>query len=389
MTQHTNEADDRSPYPDLARLRATCPVQRMEDGSGPSYLVTGHAEARQALLDPTLSKNTAEFFADRPSPHQLHPAVSQTMLATDPPAHTRLRRMVASAFSTGTVEGLRPYIEQLTENLVDAFGRPRVDLVEALAAPLPVTVIGELLGVPAEDRTHLRTLSGDLFTADSLKTIADASHAMAQYMDQFVTAKRKAPGDDLLTRLLASRDSDGNALTQFELTSMASLLLIAGHETTTNAIGNALLGLFRHPEALARLVANPDQIESAVDELLRYDSAVSLTTFRWTKEPTVLGEQTIDAGLPVLISLGAANRDPVIFANPDTIDLDRDARAHLAFGHGIHRCLGAPLARAEVAIALRTLLTRHPDIALAEPVETLKWRNTRLVRGLVALPVEV
>jgi len=390
MTQRSDRAaDSRSPYPALARLRAGSPVQRMDEGSRASYLVTGHAEAREALLDASLSKNTEEFFADRGSSRSLHPAVSQTMLATDPPDHARLRRLVAGAFSTGTVARLRPYIESVAEQLIDAFDTPRVDLVEALAAPLPVTVIGELLGVPEEDRDQLRHLSGQLFAAHAPKTIDDASHAVAEYMDQLVTTKRRSPGDDLLSRLLTARDLNGETLSQIELTSMAALLLIAGHETTTNAIGNALLALFQYPEALARLSGDPAQVEAAVDELLRYDSPVALSTFRWTREATTIGGHAVEAGMPVLVALGAANRDPAVFPDPDTLDLDRDAASHLAFGHGIHRCLGAPLARAEVAIALRTLLVRHPNIMLAEPVEQLAWRETRLVRGLASLPVRL
>ncbi|MFC1415004.1 cytochrome P450 [Streptacidiphilus sp. N1-12] len=385
----SDPAPGADPYRGYAALRQRCPVQAVPSAAGgfPGHLVTGHAEARQALLDPALSKDTAAFFADRPSGRRIHPVLAQSMLATDPPAHTRLRQLVAGAFSSGTVDRLRPYIHQLAEQLVDAFDPAGTDLVEALAAPLPVTVIGELLGVPEADRGHLRDLSGRLFAAGRPQTVDDASHALAEYLDALVTAKRTTPGDDLLSRLLEARDGGGSPLTQFELTSLASLLLVAGHETSTNAIGNAVLALLQNPDALARLRQDPGLVEGAVDELLRYDSAVALATFRWTQRPTRLGGQDLDAGRPVLVSLGAANRDPLAFADPDRLDLDRDARAQLAFGHGIHRCLGAPLARAELAIAVSTLLRRHPDVALAVPAEQLRWRETRLMRGLVALPV--
>ena len=379
----------RDPYPRLAALRRTCPVQPVPAGSGKgsSILVTGYAEAREALLDPALSKDTEAFFSGRPSGRSLHPAISQTMLATDPPAHTRLRRMVAGAFSTGTVNALRPYIQQLTEQLVDRFEGPTVDLVRDYTVPLPVTIIGELLGVPPQDRPGLHDLSGQLFAAGQPDVIDVASHTLAEYMDQLVTHKRTAPGEDLLSRLVAARDESGSALTQAELVSLAALLLVAGHETTTHAIGNAVLALLQHPDALARLSEAPERAEAAVDELLRFDSPVALSTFRWSREPTGLGDRPIEARQSVLVALGASNRDPARFADPDTLDLDRDAQQHLAFGHGIHRCVGAPLARAEIGIALRTLLTRHPTIALAVPPEDLAWRQTRLMRGLSSLPV--
>ncbi|MGV9427924.1 cytochrome P450 family protein [Streptomyces sp. NPDC003656] len=380
----------QDPYPAYATMRATCPVQPLPGGSGgrTSYVVTGYAEARAALGDARLSKDTVAFFAVKESGRRLHPAVAHTMLATDPPRHTRLRRLVTKAFTTGAVTKLRPFIARVTDELLDrwrADGLP-VDFVAELAVPLPVIVICELLGVPHEDRSEVQRWSGELFAAGKPDVIDAASHSMADYMTDLIATKRTNPGDSLLDQLIAARDGH-DRLNEEELVSLAVLLLVAGHETTTNFLGNALLALLQHPAELDRLRKNPDEIPSTLDELLRFDSPVSTATFRFTTEPVTLGGTEIPAGAPVLITLGAANRDPERFPSPDLLDLSRDATAHLAFGHGIHRCVGAPLAKAEAEIALRAVLTRFPGLRLAVPPDRLEWRHTRLVRGLDSLPV--
>ncbi|MEV7870638.1 cytochrome P450 [Streptomyces sp. NPDC088124] len=379
----------RDPYPAYAELRSTCPVQHVPtgfDGYG-SYLVTGYAEARQALGDPRLSKDTAAFFADKPSPRRLHPAVAQTMLAVDPPRHTRLRRLVTKAFTSGAVAGLRPYIAQVTDALLDRWpAGGEVDLVAGLAEPLPVTVICELLGVPETGRPDVRRWSAELFAAGEPDLIDAASHALANYLTELIAARRRQPGEALLDRLISARDG-GEGLSEDELVSLAVLLLVAGHETTTHFLGNAVLALLRHPAELARLRANPDSVPAALDELLRFDSPVGTATFRYATEDLLLGDTPVPAGTPVQVSPGAANRDPERFPAPDRLDLDRDASGHVAFGHGIHRCLGAPLARAEAEIALRAVLTRFPRLRLAVPPDRLRWRHTRLMRGLVSLPL--
>ncbi|PGH49703.1 cytochrome P450 [Streptomyces sp. Ru87] len=379
----------QNPYETYARLRAGAPVQKVPTGSGGrySYLVTGYAEAREAFADPRLSKDTARFFAGQPSRRNLHPAVSQTMLASDPPQHTRLRRLVAGAFTKGTVEGLRPYIQQVTNGLLDSWEQHgQADLVEDLAVPLPVTVICEMLGVPEADRLDVRQWSNDLFAAGEPDRIDTASHEVADYMTALVEAKRRSPDDSLLHDLIAARDGD-DRLSEDELVSLAVLLLVAGHETTTNFIGNAALALLQTPKVLARMRDAPELIRPLLDELLRYDSPVGIATFRYSTEELTLGGVQIPAGVPVLIAPGAANRDPDRFPEPDRLDPDRDAAGHLAFGHGIHRCVGAPLARAEGEIALRTLFGRFPRLRLKVPAEELEWRRTRLMRGMVALPV--
>ncbi|MDH6514293.1 cytochrome P450 [Streptomyces sp. SAI-135] len=381
----------QDPYPALAALRARCPVQALptESGGRPGYLVTGYAEARAALGDPRLSKDTAAFFAGKESRRRLHPAVAHTMLACDPPRHTRLRKLVTKAFTAGAVLRLRPFIAQVTGELLDRWpAGERFDFVSALAVPLPVIVICELLGVPGKDRPDVQRWSGELFAAGRPDVIDAASHDLADYMTGLVAAKRRDPGDSLLDGLIAARDG-GERLSEEELVSLAVLLLVAGHETTTHFLGNATLALLQRPGQLERLRGNPDDIPAVLDELLRFDSPVSTATFRFTTEAITLGGVGIPPGIPVLVALGAANRDPGRFPSPDLLDLDRDAAGHLAFGHGIHRCVGAPLAKAEAEIALRAVLTRFPGIRLAEPAERLQWRRTRLVRGLSALPVTV
>ncbi|EFL29045.1 cytochrome P450 107B1 (P450CVIIB1) [Streptomyces himastatinicus ATCC 53653] len=368
-----------------------CPVRPVRNGASGymSYLVTGYAEARQALADPRLSKNTAAFFANNGSKRRLHPAISQSMLASDPPQHTRLRKLVAKAFTTGSVAALRPFIEQVTDDLLDAWPtHGQADVVAELAMPLPVTVICELLGVPEDNRSDIKRWSAELFAAGRPERIDAASHAMAEYMTGLIAERRERPGDALLDDLIRVRDGE-DRLSEEELVSLAVLLLVAGHETTTNFIGSALLALFQQPTDLERLRREPDLIPGVLDELLRHSSPVSVATFRYTTEAITLGGTEIPADTPVQVAIGAANRDPARFPAPAQLDLGRDTTGHLSFGHGIHRCVGAPLARAEAELALRKLLIRFPDLRLAVPPGELVWRPTRLVRGLATLPVLV
>ncbi|MFJ7631199.1 cytochrome P450 [Streptomyces sp. NPDC097595] len=388
-TQDPRFAQD--PYPTYAAMRSTCPVQPVPAGSGgrTSYLVTGYAEAREALGDARLSKDTAAFFAGKGTQRRLHPAVAHTMLASDPPQHTRLRKLVTKAFTTGAVTKLRPFIAQVTEELLDQWPvGEQFDFVAGLAVPLPVLVICELLGVPEGDRSDIQRWSAELFAAGRPDVVDAASHSMADYMTSLIAAKRLSPGTSLLDRLISARDGDDH-LSEEELVSLAVLLLVAGHETTTNFLGNAVLALLQHPAQLHRLRENPDDVPAVLDELLRFESPVSTATFRFTTEAVRLGATDIPAGVPVLVALGAANRDPKRFPSPDILDLERDTAAHLSFGHGIHRCVGAPLAKAEAEIALRMILTRFPEVRLAVPSDRLAWRHTRLVRGLASLPVLV
>ncbi|WP_037568821.1 cytochrome P450 family protein [Phaeacidiphilus oryzae] len=390
---HPPQDPAEDPYPYFARLRASDPVHPLPDTRHPErppgYLVTGYQAAREALTCPQVSKDTARFFAGKPSTRDLHPAVSQSMSATDPPRHTRLRKLVTTAFTTGAVAALRPFIAKTTQALLDRCpGEPGVafDLVAALAMPLPVIVICELLGVPKDDRPSVRHWSAELFAAGAPERVDAASHSLASYLAQLIAARRASPSASLLDRLIAARDGE-DRLTEEELLSLAVLLLVAGHETTTAFLGNAVLALLQHPAELDRLRADPDSLPAALEELLRYCSPFTTATFRYAEEPVTLAGRQVPAGSPVLLALGAANRDPDRYPSPDRLDLDRAAAGHLTFGYGIHRCVGAPLARAEAAIALRAVLARFPRLRLAVPADRLVWRSTRLIRGLRTLPV--
>ncbi len=390
----------RDPYPLLAALRSRGPVQQVRTGNGrTTWVVTGWAEARSALADARLSKDTARYFADRPGKRNLAPAVSRTMLATDPPHHGRLRKLAMKAFTPAAVARLEPRIRAIAEELADALAaRGSADLVEEFAAPLPIAVISELLGVPEPDRAAVRRWSHDLFAAAAPDTVDRASHALSDYMTRLIAARRQDLGDDVLSGLIAARD-EADRLSETELISLAVLLVVAGHETTTHLIGNGMLALLRDDALRSRLRADPGLLPAAVEEFLRHDAPITLATFRFATEPIELGGARIGAGEVVLVSPGAANRDPAQFSAPDEVRLDRHVRTahpdrperpggHLSFGHGPHHCLGAPLARIEARIAFEVLLTRFPGIRPAVASwETLEWRRTRLMRGLASLPV--
>ncbi|MFG2827277.1 cytochrome P450 [Streptomyces sp. NPDC048434] len=408
----------RNPYPLLAALRSRGPVQQIRTGNGrTTWAVTGWAEARAALADARLSKDTARYFADRPSNRNLAPAVSRTMLATDPPHHGRLRKLAMTAFTPAAVARLEPRIRAIAEELADALAaRGSGDLVEEFAVPLPIAVISELLGVPERDCAAVRHWSHDLFAAAAPDTVDRASHALSDYMTQLIADRRADLGDDILSGLIAARD-DQDRLSEPELLSLAVLLVVAGHETTTHLIGNGMLALLQDDALRSRLRDDPGLLPAAVEEFLRYDAPITLATFRFATEPFELGGARIGTGDVVLVSPGAANRDPAQFVAPDEVRLDRHHPAgrpdgpghpncpqgprhpgesegrdrpggHLSFGHGPHHCLGAPLARVEARIAFEVLLTRFPHIrAAVDSWEALDWRRTRLMRGLASLPV--
>lgn len=391
MTNPLQDADFyRDRYPFYARARTRCPVLKLPADAAPeAWLVTGYAEAREALTHPNLSKNASQFFAAHPNGRSVHPALSKHMLNTDPPEHTRLRKLVTKAFTTGAVNRLRPSIQQLTNDLLDRWQPSApIDAMATFAIPLPVAVICELLGVPERDRATVSEWASAHFATGQHDRIDAASRSLADYLTRLITTKRRTPDDSLLTDLIAARDGN-DQLSEDELVALAYLLVLAGHETTTNLIGNSLLALLQHPDQLRRLREQPDLVPAAIDELLRYDAPASIATFRYTTAPTRLGDVDIPADAIVHVSAGAANRDPARYPDPDRLDLDRDATGHLAFGHGIHRCLGAPLAQAEAEIALRAVLTRFPDLRLAVLPGQLAWRQARLVRGLIELPVLV
>ncbi|GAA2280138.1 cytochrome P450 [Streptomyces ruber] len=384
------ESFTRDPYPVYARLRAQGPVHRirMPEGGAEAWLVVGYEAARAALADRRLSKDWSKASPSLPL-GALSPGTH--MLRADPPDHTRLRKLVAREFTTRRVEALAPRIQETTDTLLDrmlAAPDGRADLVEALSFPLPISVICELLGVPDLDRQSFRTWSNDALGATDPALRQAAAKSMAQYLVELLERKRQQPGDDLMGALIHNSDEDGDRLSHEELLGMAWLLLVAGHETTVNLISNAVLALLTHPGQLAALRADLSLVDAAVEEALRYEGPLETPTFRFTTEPVTIGDTVVPGGGElVLVAMADANRDPARFPAPDRFDIFRDARGHLAFGHGIHHCLGAPLARLEARIALRSLLERCPDLALDIHPAAITWRPGMMIRGPRGLPV--
>lgn len=392
--------DRDDPFPLFSAVRSQGPVHRVTLADGhDAWLVIGHDEAKAALGDARLSKDMQAAMASDATvvaEGLPGPAFARHMLAVDPPHHTRLRRLVSAAFTPRTVERLRPRVEGIAHGLLDdlAARGPAtvVDLVAGLAFPMPFTVICELLGVPGRDRAALgaglRAMLVPVGEPAAYERAKAASDRVVAMLVDLVGAKRREPADDLVSGLLAARHG-GERLDEQELLSTLFQLIVAGHDTTTTLIGNAVVALLRHPAQLGRVLAAPDLVDGVVDEVLRFDAPVPHATFRYAREPVVLAGSTIPAGAQVIICLAGANRDPARFADPDDFDVGRAAPRSLAFGHGIHHCLGAPLARMEGRIALGSLLSMFPELRLAVEPGELHWGHGDglVLRGLSALPV--
>jgi cytochrome P450 len=392
-------AQAADPYPTYARWRSGRPVWPVDERLS---VVTSHAACDAALRDVRLGHAEAdaarrivsraaggEPAGDAPEPQR------RSFLMMNPPDHTRLRRLVSRAFTPATVRRLAPRIEEITRSwlaAVDAADGP-VDMITTLAGPLPVAVISELLGIPPGDRQLLVSWSDALargldpaflLPADEVTRQLRAREDFAAYLADLLRQRRQRPGTDLLSALVEVHDS-GDQLTEAELISTCVLLLVAGHETTTGLIGLGALALARRPGEFAKLRAQPDLSGRAVEEFLRYDSPVQLTG-RYALEDTALAGVSIPAGSAVLLLLGAANRDPGLCPDPDQVRVDREPTRHLAFGHGIHFCLGAPLARLEAQIVFRSLAEHFTGITLAGAPE---WKPTTVLRGLRHLPLDM
>jgi cytochrome P450 len=380
------------PYPAYRRLRAADPVHLSPLGF---WLLSRYDDCVMVLRDPRFGREGFEgvlesVYGSLPEEER----VPRSMLFRDPPDHTRLRSLVNRAFTPRVVEGLRPRIEQIVDALLDRVqDSARMEVIADLAYPLPVTVISEMLGVPDGDRGAIRQWSADV--ARSLDAIGlpvptelvtrgrAARRALGEYFRSLIPERRRRPRADLLSQLIAVEEQ-GDTLSEGELLATCVLLYIAGHETTVNLIGNGLLALLRHPAELSRLRADPGLIPSAVEELLRFDGPVQRTA-RIAHTDLEIDGRRIAEGAMVVVLLGAANRDPAQFPDPDRLDVARADNRHIAFGFGIHFCLGAPLARLEAQIAFATLLRRAPRLALA--TGTPEWRDSQVLRGLTALPV--
>lgn len=385
----------QDPYSLYRRLRVAAPVCEVIMPRGLKvWVVTRFADARDVLANPVLHKDLRQVshlfdrHHTRTSTGGFGADLTAHMLNSDPPDHTRLRKLVAKAFTMRRVELMRPRIEELTEELLAGLSGD-VDLIDRFAFPLPVTVICELLGIPDDDRDDFRAWTAALVAGESAEAVGMAGKAMSGYLRGLIDAKRAAPADDMLSALVQTQD-DGDELTEVELVSMAFLLLVAGHETTVNLIANSVLALLRNPDQLAALQADPELLPGAVEEFLRFESPVNHATLRYTTEPIEIGGTTIPADEFVMVSLASANRDDDRFsATADTLDVTRAAAGHMAFGHGVHFCIGAPLARLEGQIAIGRLITRFPNLTLAAGADDLRWRGSSLLRGLEKLPIHL
>ncbi|GAX50592.1 cytochrome P450 family protein [Streptomyces olivochromogenes] len=378
------------PYAVYDRLRDTAPVHRVAGTDGnPAWLVTRYEDVREALANPLLSMDKKHALPGGYQGLSLPPALDANLLNMEAPDHTRIRRLVVRAFTSRRIEQLRTPVRETADRLLDAFGpHGSADLMTAYAAPLPITVICDLLGIPGEHRRDFRAWTDVLVAPDPTRPGAakEAVAAMLGFLTQLLADKRKKPADDLLSDLIAVRD-EGDRLTEDELMSLAFLILFAGYENTVQLIGNAILGLLTHPDQLAALRANPERFPNAVEEFARHEGPALLAIRRFPVEDVTIGAVTVPAGETVLLSLAAANRDPARFPDPERLDLGRDASGHLALGRGIHYCVGAPLARLETEIAVSALLERLPDLALDTDPAELRWRPSLRARGLLALPV--
>ncbi|MFG2296180.1 cytochrome P450 [Streptomyces sp. NPDC048603] len=382
------------PFPLYRRLREDGPVRRAVIAGGlEAWLVTRYEDALAALSDTRLSSDVRDASDTRllqQLPETERESILSNMLRSDPPDHTRLRRLVSKAFTARRVAGMRPRIQAVTDRLLDeAAPAGRADLVADFALPLPVTVISELLGVPLDDRLDFQRWTDRMVMRGEEPpdpaVVNEAWQHMRAYITGLIRDKRADPRDDLLSALITARDEE-QQLTEDELIAMVFLLLAAGYITTVNLIGGGIATLLAHPAELARLRDDPELLPGAIEEFLRYDGPVSPGIARFAREDVEIAGVTVPRGATVLIASAIADRDPDRFPDPDRLDLTRQDNAHLAFGHGIHYCLGAPLARLEGQIAIGTVLRRLPGLALAVPPEEIRWRPGGL-RGPLSLPV--
>ncbi|MBV9615392.1 MAG: cytochrome P450 [Ktedonobacteraceae bacterium] len=387
----------RDPAKFYTHLREQEPLTCVDDflGRGKAWILTDYEDAMTVLKDPRFTKDRRKILAQEggQSPLLEGPflALMQNMITVDPPDHTRLRGLVSKAFTPRMIEQLRPRIQQITDELLDAVHeRGEMDLINDFAYPLPITVICEMLGIPVEDRQQFRVWtqamvnSGEKMVQEAM--IVSSIETFLDYIRTLLDKKRAHPGNDLISDLVRVEE-DGDMLSENELISMIFLLIVAGHETTVNLIGVGTLILLQHPDQLQRLQKDPSLIPTAVEELLRYASPVNLSDERWATEDIPMYGKVIRKGEIVYASLIGANTDRQQFHNPEELDIARRENQHLAFGKGIHYCLGAPLARLEGQIAFDTLIRRMPNLRLACDAEQLVWNNNPMLRGLRSLPV--
>lgn len=400
MHLNPNEANDSStpafftkefthnPYPVYEKLRKEEPVFRVMFPHGEfGWIITRYEDAVEILKDPRFSKDIAKRYGP-----ENRSIFVNNMLFSDPPDHRRLRGLVQKAFTPKLIAGMRSHIQDIADDLLDNLAsNEKMNLIDDFAFPLPIIVISEILGVPLEDQDKFRMWSNsiiDASNADHAEMFEQHAREFTEYLNAWFAKVRKDPGDDLISQLVTAEES-GQHLSENELLGVVSLLIIAGHETTVNLIGNGILALLEHPEQRELLIKQPELIHNAIEEMLRYNGPVEFSTSRWALEDIEFRGQHIAQGELVIVALDSANRDEAQFKDADVFDITREKSSHLAFGKGIHLCLGAPLARLEGEIAVSTLLNRFPNMQLQADVNELEWRPGMIVRGVKEIPVQL
>ncbi len=384
-----------NPFPFLASLRTSQPVYRTSlPDKTPVWLITRYEDVAALLKDERFVKNrrtamTREKLRKLPWVPPMFRPLERNMLDLDPPDHTRLRALVHKAFTPNLIGQMRDRIQILADDLLEGVARKgEMDLIDDYALPLPMTIITEILGVPTSDRDKFHKWSKavvSLSSPNATLRVIPSVWMFIRYLRRFIKRRRLDPQDDLISALIQAEEA-GDKLSEDELLAMVFLLLIAGHETTVNLIGNGMLALLDHPDQMEKLRRNPALIKTAVEELLRYSSPVFMSTERYAREDSRIQGVTIPCGGMTLGVIGSANRDESVFENADELSIAREPNRHLSFGQGIHFCVGAPLARLEAQIAINTLLRRMPDLKLSVATDSLRWRPSMILRGLEGLP---
>ncbi|MEC0201453.1 cytochrome P450 [Paenibacillus lautus] len=377
-----------NPYPVYEKLRQSDPILNLQFPDGRfGWLISSYAEAVEALKDGRFSKDIAKAMGGEQAS-----VFSTNMLFSDPPDHKRLRGLVQKGFTPQRIADMRGHIQEIADGLLDAISsKDTMNLIDEYAFKLPIIVISEILGVPTEDQDKFRVWSNSIIGASN----QEMNEQVGQHMNEFIAylkdwfAKvRENPGDDMISQLVIA-ENQGERLSEQELYGVVTLMIIAGHETTVNLIGNGVLALLEHPAQRRLLQAEPELIHGAIEEMLRYNGPVEFSTSRWAAEDMDFHGVHMKKGDLVVIALNSANRDSSQFEDPDIFDITREKSQHLAFGKGIHLCLGAPLARLEGEIAINTLLRRYPNFELQQDIDELEWRPGMIVRGVKEIPISL
>ena len=376
-----------NPYPFYARLRAEAPICRTRFLGAPAWVVTRYDDVLMLLKDERVVK---DWLPVTRWVHFVAGPITRHMLNKDPPDHTRLRRLVHKAFAPSLVARLRERIQNVCDELLNALEtNGSIDLMSGYALPLPLMIIADLLGIPPEDRRRFHARSRSSLTPSTVMGVLRAApeqRLLSRYIRKLIERRRHEPREDLVTALVQAEEA-GDKLSEKELVATIFFLLIAGYETTVNLIGVGALALIQNPRERERYAQNPELAESAIEELLRYTSPLDVATQRFAREDLTINSVRISRGDVIFAVLGSANRDEAQFPDPDTLNLARATNKHVAFGQGVHFCLGAPLARLDAHLALTTLFRRFPDLRLTRAPESLRWRKSLIIRGLEELPV--